>query len=503
MRSATVRDRSSREGLRLITPARRVGAFGGRFEHVGSSGFQDALGEGETAIASGGAGRAGVAMRLIDAVIEGGVGMRIGGGIESVLHVVDGGVEVIGVRGADHDVQLALKLGAQGFPIALHDGGEVIVLAPVGGDFVIDDAGALIPDFGGIAVGADGAEDGLPDVPLLAGAAMSAKDKFPAIGAFGGGEDDAGRSAHFALGDAAEGADGPVGVFVVVNVDALVGVKIHGIGTSAPSAVEVIGIEDLRGESFPAAGAAAVNGAGPSLADASKLFFDGGDKFTIDGFAVRADVGGIDGVGVIVVGIGVLDEEEQHARELAGGPVLIKLKLRLGALEGEAGHAGVRRRGAEAGEVAREMAVIHEKGIAGVGMGSPAFGKDHDGAEVHGLAPEFCKDLALHANVLDPFGVFGRRYGGDEFGEMDLKSFRGGGIEMDFFGDAIEVAGLGVPVLPFAFVHRELDGVAVGAMEGGVFVQDALDPILAGGNVAEIGGGIAESVVGDDGGLAG
>lgn len=74
---------------------------------------------------------------------------------------------------------------------------------------------------------------------------------------------------------------------------------------------------------------------------------------------------------------------------------------------------------------------------------------------------------------------------------------------MDAFGDAVEIAGLGVPVLAFAFVHGELDGVAVGAVEGGVLVEDGLNPIVAGGEGAEIGGGIAESVVGDDGVLAG
>src|SRR5690242_3900082 len=207
-----------RQRQRSVAPARCVGARGGGFEHVGGGGFQDALGEGEAAFASGGAGRASVAMRLIDAVVESSVGMRIGGGIESVLHVVDGGVEIVGVRGADHDVKFALELGAKSFPIALQDGGEVIVLAPVSGDFVIDDAGALIPDFGGIAIRADGAEHGLPDVPLLAGTPMSAENEFPAIGAFGGCEDDAGRRAPFALGDAAEGTDGPVSVLVVVNV---------------------------------------------------------------------------------------------------------------------------------------------------------------------------------------------------------------------------------------------------------------------------------------------
>src|SRR5579863_6646492 len=110
-------------------------------------------------------------MRLVDAVVEGGVGVRRSGRVECGLHDVDGVVEVEGVSGSYHDMEFALELGAQRFPVALEDGGEVVVLAPVGGNFFVDDAGALVPDFGGVAVGAGGAEDGLPDVPLLAGAA--------------------------------------------------------------------------------------------------------------------------------------------------------------------------------------------------------------------------------------------------------------------------------------------------------------------------------------------
>src|SRR5208282_6825045 len=100
-------------------------------------------------------------------------------------------------------------------------------------------------------------------------------------------------------------------------------------------------------------------------------------------------------------------------------------------------------------------------------------------------APEFCEGLALDFDVLDPFGVFGRIDGRDDFCKMDLDDgcVRGGGIDVDAFGRAVEIAGLRVPVLAFAFVHGELDGVAVGAVEGGVFVQDALHPVIASGNV--------------------
>ena len=87
-----------------------------------------------------------------------------------------GAIEEEGVGGADHHVEFALEFGAERFPVALHDGGQVVVFAPVGGDIFIDDAGSLVPDFGGVAIGAGRAEDRLPDVPLFAGAAMSAQD---------------------------------------------------------------------------------------------------------------------------------------------------------------------------------------------------------------------------------------------------------------------------------------------------------------------------------------
>jgi hypothetical protein len=78
-----------------------------------------------------------------------------------------------------------------------------------------------------------------------------------------------------------------------------------------------------------------------------------------------------------------------------------------------------------------------------------------------------------------------------------------GRIDVDFFGDAIEIARLGVPVLAFAFVHGKLDGMAVGAVEGGVLVEDALNPIVAGGKIVKSGRGVAEGIIEDDSGLAG
>ena len=78
------------------------------------------------------------------------------GGLEEVLHQVDGVVEEVGVVGADVEVELALEFGAEGLPVALQDGVEVEVVVPVGGGLVVDGAGLLVEDGDGVAVGALG-----------------------------------------------------------------------------------------------------------------------------------------------------------------------------------------------------------------------------------------------------------------------------------------------------------------------------------------------------------
>ena len=87
----------------------------------------------------------------------------------------------------------------------------------------------------------------------------------------------------------------------------------------------MVGIKRLHRERFPSAGRAAVGEARPALADAAKLFFDGGDEFGFDGVAVGADVGGVHRVGVVVIRIGVRQLHDQHAREVGAGPLLVEL----------------------------------------------------------------------------------------------------------------------------------------------------------------------------------
>ena len=59
------------------------------------------------------------------------------------------------------------------------------------------------------------------------------------------------------------------------------------------------------------------------------------------------------------------------------------------------------------------------------------------------------------------------------------------------------------PMLAFALIHVELDGVAVGATESFVAVQDDLHVVFAGLDVVEIADGVTEGGVIDGDGLAG
>src|SRR5205085_755150 len=77
------------------------------------------------------------------------------------------------------------------------------------------------------------------------------------------------------------------------------------------------------------------------------------------------------------------------------------------------------------------------------------------------------------------------------------------GIEVDFLRLAVEVAWLDLPLLAFTFVWRQLDGVAAREAKGFVDVQQCLDPVVAGRDVAKTFGGIAESGGVDHGGLPG
>ena len=131
--------------------------------------------------------------------------------------------------------------------------------------------------------------------------------------------------AHGRLRDALVRAFEEERVLVVVEIDVREGVEVDRVGAGGKRAVVVVGIEDLNGQGLPAAGRAAIDEARPALADAAKLLFDRRDQLVLDGVAVGADVGRVHRVGIVVVGIGVLDLDDEHARKSGRDPLLIEL----------------------------------------------------------------------------------------------------------------------------------------------------------------------------------
>ena len=130
--------------------------------------------------------------------------------------------------------------------------------------------------------------------------------------------------------------------------------------------------------------------------------------------------------------------------------------------------------------------MVHEQRVARVGMRVPPRREQHDGAEMHRPAPELREAIVLHAEILDLLRVrVACRDGRHLLVHRDRDLAAGGGIEVHLRRLAVEVAGLPVPVLPLALVHRHLDRMAVRAMEGLVAVEQRLDPVVARGDVLQ------------------
>ena len=179
----------------------------------------------------------------------------------------------------------------------------------------------------------------------------------------------------------AVGAD--VGVFVVVNVDNLVGAEVDRVGAERPAAVEGVGVEDLEGEGDPAAGGAAVGDAGLAVADAAEQLFDVGDQLVRDGLAVGAVVGGVDLVGVAQGSVAV-EVQEDHARGVVGIPV--------GGEGGAGAHHAV-----DGGVAGAEAANVDAQRVAAVGFLVETARQDDAGAEVDGASVEVAQELARGA----------------------------------------------------------------------------------------------------------
>ena len=97
------------------------------------------------------------------------------------LPAIDRVVQKIGVVDADIDVNLPWSFGPSVGQLRSQNRFEVVMLAPVRGDRVVDVAGLLVEDRLRIAIFADRAVDRLPDIELFSGSAVIAEREFVAL----------------------------------------------------------------------------------------------------------------------------------------------------------------------------------------------------------------------------------------------------------------------------------------------------------------------------------
>ena len=259
-------------------------------------------------------------------------------------------------------------------------------------------------------------------------------------------------------------------VLLGVEVDGGVGVEVDRVGAGDEGSVVVVGVEHLHGDGLPPAGGTAVEEARPALADAAELGLDGGHQFGFDGGAPGADIGGVDGVRVVVVGVRVLDLDGKEAWEAGRDPLLVFLVSLLlldevvaREVEAVGVHGlgvGVGRRGAKVLKAGGEVAVEDHLRVVSAGVLVEALGHEDDGGDVCGTAPELGQRGALDAQVTNVFGVGLGCDGRHHLVERDGDGGRAG-TDVDFDGLRVEVAGRAVPVVAVAAIAgRQLDGDA-------------------------------------------
>ena len=206
----------------------------------------------------------------------------------------------------------------------------------------------------------------------------------------------------------------PIGICVSVNVNERVRPEVDGIRARSKTAIEIVWIKHLHSKRFPTTCRPTVGKTRPSLADSPELFLDLRNKFAHDGVAIRSEVGGIDGIRIVIIGIGVLHFDDDKARKIFPGPLLIEMvglllfDLRVPvdsepfAIVGRV-HVGIGRLRPEAAEVRREMTVVNHQGVMGVGVLVESIGEENIGADEHRLSPEGRQQFTLDPDVLDVF----------------------------------------------------------------------------------------------------
>ena len=205
--------------------------------------------------------------------------------------------------------------------------------------------------------------------------------------------------------------------------------------------------------------------------------------------------------------------DNQHARKVGAGPGFIEiirflLLHTVVALHGKAFavlrlQVRIRRFGAEAPKVAGVVAVEDAERVAGFGVLLKAFGEQHVRAQVHRATPKLGEPLTLNANMFDILGVLWFLHRRNFLIQRDLNRSGLRRVNRYLLRSAVQVAGRTVPLLPFALIHGELNGMAVGELKRFVPMKQGLYVVLTGRDVRDTPQRIAEYRVGKHCCLAG
>ena len=245
--------------------------------------------------------------------------------------------------------------------------------------------------------------------------------------------------------------------------------EVDRVGAGDPRAVEGVGVEHLDGHGLPAARGPSVGESRPALPEASEPSLDLGHQLEHDRVAVRPVVRRVHRVRVVVERCRVLDLDQEHSGKPGAGPVLVELvrqflfdavvARQLEALTEVGLQVGVRRCFSPAGQTRREVPVVDDQRVAGVGMVVVAPRQQHPRGQVHVTSPERREPLAANPHVLDVLGFLLREVvNGRHFlveGQADY--LIGRRIHRQALGHGVEVARLARPLLALAFVWGQLD----------------------------------------------
>src|SRR5262245_44718645 len=222
-------------------------------------------------------------------------------------------------------------------------------------------------------------------------------------------------------------------------------------------------MKDLQRERLPAARRAAVEPAGPWFFDHAITLLDLRNQLLDNRVAVRADVGGVDGVRVIEVRRGMLERRDDDAREVISQPVLrrcvaslfLETKWRSG----------------------REVSLVVENRLTDRGRLVVAR-QQHGCAEVDGASPELREHGALELEALHKARIGERRDRRNDVRRLEANTEWLRWIEVNFLYVTVDVVWRAAPVLSFPLVVVHPHRVAVGALELGVDVDERLRVVV-------------------------